>query len=355
MVGLVAVCVVILAAAAVGLGLGGFGSHSAIGASPAPSSAAVPSPDPIAALRRPMNLPAVPEGAPCPISQTTTVAGIGPLPGPGPVYPLTTTVGGVVYFDLATAPYGPGSMVTWVAAQGFRGPVLIRGAALRGGQQLHFGPDERAELVITTAAIPTQLGPPGWAALEDDFTVIPDAGCYGYQIDGPTFSTVITFGAMPASDLAGALRRPLNLPTLARGTTCPATTPRQVVDWQGPAIGAGPVYSVGYDARGNIRWAGSQQDGGWYYVKILWFETPGTGPFLIRGKQLDGPNQVGFGSDPVPSPELVLEPSDEVGVANAAPGWHSFVAYTRVRAPGCYAYQVDTGSGSEAIVFKAGP
>ena len=166
---------------------------------------------------------------------------------------------------------------------------------------------------------------------------------------------MITFGAVPASDLTGALRRPLNLPTLASGASCPTTKPRQVVDWQGSAIGAGPVYSVGYDASGNIRWAGSQQDGGWYYVKILWFEAPGTGPFLIRGTQLDGPNQVGFGSDPIPSPELVLETSDQVGVANASPGWHSYVAFTRVRAAGCYAYQVDTGSGSEKVVFEAGP
>jgi hypothetical protein len=246
-------------------------------------------------------------------------------------------------------------MVTWIAAQGFPGPVLIRGAALRGGQPLYFGPDERPELIITTSALPTQLGPPGWAALEDDFTVIPAAGCYGYQIDGPTFSTVITFGAVPASDLAGALRRPLTLPRLASGAACPATKPRSVVDWSGSAIGAGPVYSVGYDASGNIRWGGSLQDGGWYYVKILWFETPGTGPILIRGQQLDGPNKVGFGSDPVPTPELMLEASDQVGVANASPGWQSFVAYTRVRAPGCYAYQVDTGSGSETIVFQAGP
>jgi hypothetical protein len=355
LVAVVAFGVVILAGAAVGLGLGGLASHRTTGASPGSSSSAAPSPDLIAALRRPMHLPAVPAGAPCPISQTTTVAGVGALPGPGPVYPLTTTVGGVVYFDPATAPYGPGTMVTWVAAPGFRGPVLIRGWALRSGQPLHFGPDELPELVITTNALPTQLGPPGWAGLEDDFTVIPDAGCYGYQIDGPTFSTVITFGAVPAMDLAGALRRPLTLPRLASGAACPAATPRPVVDWSGPAIGPGPVYSVGYDARGNIRWAGSQQDGGWYYVKILWFETPGTGPFLIRGKQLDGPNEVGFGSDPVPSPELVLEASDQVRVANASPGWHSYVAYTRVRAPGCYAYQVDTGSGSETIAFEAGP
>jgi hypothetical protein len=84
-------------------------------------------------------------------------------------------------------------------------------------------------------------------------------------------------------------------------------------------------------------------------------ETPGTGPILVRGHQLDGSNQLGFGPDPVPKPELVLEASDAVGVSNESPGWDSYVAYTRVQAPGCYAYQVDTGSSSETIAFEAGP
>jgi hypothetical protein len=319
------------------------------------SPSAVPSIDSLEALHRPLDLPTLAAGAPCPITSPTTVAGLGTLPGPGPVYPMTTTVNGVVFFDPASAPNGPGANVSWVAAPGFRGPVLIRGGSLRGGQPLRFASAELSELAITPTDLPTQIGPPGWVILEDDFTVIPGAGCYAYQLDGPTFSTVVTFAAQPAASLADALRRPLTLPKLAAGGSCPAITPRQVVDWSGLAIGLGPVYSVGYDASGNIRWAGSQQDGGWYYIKILWFEPPGTGPIVIRGRQLDGPNQVGFGADPVPAPELVLDASDAVGVSNETPGWLSYVAYTRVRAAGCYAYQVDTASGSEIIGFEAGP
>ncbi len=318
------------------------------------SPSPLPSPD-YEALHRPLQLPTLPVGAPCPITPTTTPAGLTSLPGSGPIYPMATTVGGVVYFDPASPPNGPGALVTWMAAPGFRGPVLIRGGSLRGGGALTFGPAEQPELLIPTTDIPTPMGPPGWAALESDRTVFPDGGCYGYQIDGPTFSTVITFAAQPAAGLADALQRPLHLPTLAAGASCPATAPRPIVTWSGSAIGPGPVYSIGYDPAGNISWAGSQVDGGWFYVKILWLTAPGTGPILIRGGQLDGANPLGFGSDPVPAPQLVLEASDAVGVSGATPGWLSYVAYTRVRAPGCYAYQVDTGPAARRFTFEAGP
>ena len=39
----------------------------------------------------------------------------------------------------------------------------------------------------------------------------------------------------------------------------------------------------------------------------------------------------------------------------SSPGWLNYVAYTRIRAPGCYAYQVDTAAASEVIAFEAGP
>ena len=314
----------------------------------------LPSPE-YEALHRPLQLPTVPVGAPCPITPTITPAGLTSLPGSGPIYPMTTTVGGVVYFDPPSPANGPGALVTWMAAPGFRGPVLIRGEALRSRVALTFGPTETAELLIPTTDIPTPMGPSGWAALESDRTVFPDGNCYGYQIDGPTFSTIITFAAQPASDLAGALQRPLHLPTLAPGAACPVTAPRPIVTWSGPGIGPGPVYSIGYSPAGNISWAGSQSVDGWFYVKILWLTAPGTGPILIRGGQLDGTNPLGFGSDPVSASELVLQASDAVGVSGATPGWLSYVAYTAIRAPGCYAYQVDTGSGSETIPFEAGP
>jgi len=71
------------------------------------------------------------------------------------------------------------------------------------------------------------------------------------------------------------------------------------------------------------------------------------GPVLIRGRQVGGPAAVGFGEGHTPYDELQL-----LGKAMGAPPgeWPSF---TRVQAPGCYAYQVDGTSFSKVIVFRA--
>jgi hypothetical protein len=72
-----------------------------------------------------------------------------------------------------------------------------------------------------------------------------------------------------------------------------------------------------------------------------------SGPVLIRGRELGGSHAVGFGEGHTPYDELQL-----LGRAMGAPRgqWPSF---TRVRSPGCYAYQVDGTSFSEVIVFRA--
>ena len=70
---------------------------------------------------------------------------------------------------------------------------------------------------------------------------------------------------------------------------------------------------------------------------------------LVRGRQLDGPNEVrfvhgypGFTAEKIlnPVPELRIEGSDTPSL-------------TRVRAPGCYAYQVDGRTFSYLVVFEA--
>jgi hypothetical protein len=72
-----------------------------------------------------------------------------------------------------------------------------------------------------------------------------------------------------------------------------------------------------------------------------------TGAVLVRGRQLDGPTQVGFDLGPGWTnrvlPEIRLFGPDE--------GLHP--AATFLRTPGCYAYQVDTLRSSYLIVFEA--
>jgi hypothetical protein len=85
---------------------------------------------------------------------------------------------------------------------------------------------------------------------------------------------------------------------------------------------------------------GSKWDAG----RVTWTASAGfTGPILIRGRAASGPGTVGFGEGRVPYDELQL-----YAAPGKPPQWQSF---TRVPGPGCYAYQVDTASGSAVIAF----
>jgi hypothetical protein len=51
----------------------------------------------------------------------------------------------------------------------------------------------------------------------------------------------------------------------------------------------------------------SRVEGGWYYAKVLWVASPAhPGPFLVQGRQLDGPRRLRFGEGPQPAAELLL-------------------------------------------------
>lgn len=152
--------------------------------------------------------------------------------------------------------------------------------------------------------------------------------------------------------MPAALRRPLHLPRLQAGTKCPASGSRS-----GPVggllTGPGPVSPVFADvlplapARGAF--AGSR----WTGAKVLWVaDATYAGPVLIRGRQLDGPRAVGFGSGVVPLRELqLLRPGARS--ADEPTGYREWPSYTRVPGPGCYGYQVDGTSFSTTIVFLA--
>ncbi len=87
----------------------------------------------------------------------------------------------------------------------------------------------------------------------------------------------------------------------------------------------------------------------WSGTKRVWLlDTRYASRALVRGRQLDGPNEVrfvhgypGFTAGKILNPvrELLIEGND-------AP------SLTRVRAPGCYAYQVDGRTFSYLIVFE---
>ncbi|MEO7000220.1 MAG: hypothetical protein ABI068_00285 [Ktedonobacterales bacterium] len=168
-------------------------------------------------------------------------------------------------------------------------------------------------------------------------------------------------------------QRPLRLPVVAAGAACPTTTGRTVYSTFGFAVGAGPLYAVGF----------SQDDGaslaipptgdaavsppGWAaLIRVMLVSQPSySGPALVRGGQLDGAHTLrfnggieetsyGYNGDLAGQPSL---PAIHLIVTGAYPAgsWYSEFIYVRFQAPGCYALQLDGLSFEEVITFRALP
>jgi hypothetical protein len=159
--------------------------------------------------------------------------------------------------------------------------------------------------------------------------------------------------ALGAADALGKLRRPLHLPRLAPGERCPVTPLGRANGWR--AQGPGPVYPVGaypalwfsYPPTRQQLWYGSR----WSGQKILWIARPSyRGPVLIRGRRLDGPEELRFERGLNPEREMLLKSVDG---SSGTTGWQNRPSFTRLRAAGCYAWQVDGPSFSRVIVFRA--
>jgi hypothetical protein len=159
------------------------------------------------------------------------------------------------------------------------------------------------------------------------------------------------------------LARPLHLPSLAAGESCPAT-PGERIDtslFSGVALGNGPVRVLLAD-RGSLLHGqvdlGSQQQLGdahgsrWFAVQTLWFSTPGyNGPFVVRGQRLAGTGsmEVQPGSTGLaPGSGPLIVPSGPT--INTSDGYRTVPGSSWVTAPGCYAWQVDGKGFSDVIV-----
>ena len=151
------------------------------------------------------------------------------------------------------------------------------------------------------------------------------------------------------------LRRPLRVPTLAAGVDCPASAARRNGD--GTAFpyflfGPGPAYPTlgASSGRASVGLTWSPTDPaypGWAGTKVLWAVPRYAGAVLIRGRQLDGVSDVGFDVGPQWTRSVLPE------IRLVGPEYDLHPAATFVRAPGCYAYQVDTFRSSYLIVFEA--
>ena len=180
----------------------------------------------------------------------------------------------------------------------------------------------------------------------------------------PTFTTGPTASPIPPSPWAQLEARPLSLPTVAPGAACPVTQ-GQAISGSGYAFlyGKGPAYVAVGETNGTLQYdpAPALDSGSsWGLAQIRWEVGPTfTGPLLIRGRQIDGSQSIGFngGEGFTPTNPSGTEPiANELRFLIVQPSgnqWYRAVSFVRLKSPGCYAYQFDGASFSEVIIFVA--
>jgi hypothetical protein len=157
-----------------------------------------------AALRRPLHLPILARGARCPVSKVDRSVPWGRIRifggsgiGTGPVYPGLGATSGLLNAVKDTQYGGPwqGEKVFWYVAPSYRGRVLIRGRRLDGPGWLGFNGTRvpKDELRIEPYDTVSWSGQPRYSRGIPSGVRALTSGCYGAQIDGTTFSSVVVF------------------------------------------------------------------------------------------------------------------------------------------------------------------
>lgn len=87
-------------------------------------------------------------------------------------------------------------------------------------------------------------------------------------------------------------------------------------------------------------------------VATLWVSRPSyQGPVLVRGGRLDRSGRIGFGRRPREELRLPAGLPWTTQPIDLPPGWRAAEIPTRIRHPGCYAFQVDGRGFSYVLTF----
>lgn len=346
------------------------------------------------ALRRPFRAPPISAGEPCPTTSADgTLAARGVVPpfgalpawGRGPAYPTGLGLGPQPLFQFEYPPqpgsgweasgWG-GSKNIWVISPSYGGPVLVRGRQLDGPNEIRFEngrPAFTAESALHPSGELRLHGPETYG--NPSTTRLRAAGCYAFQIDGRGFTYAIVFEARIVTRAPAAARRwtwrslhrRLHVPRIEHGAGCPISLPATNVDFArygiGRGLGAGPAYPIfgGVPPFATLDYVRPQPTNefagsAWGGQKVLWFVHPRyRGPVLIRGRRLDGRELVRFDRGILPPREIRIAPPVQIDPIRDRPydPIRERASYTRLRAPGCYGYQLDGLGFSRVVVFRA--
>jgi hypothetical protein len=263
-------------------------------------------------------------------------------------------------------------MAMWPPDQADDGGLEVTPLDGRAAQRLHarrFTLGRRGRVALAVCAIalavlaPLASLPSIRAAFAGLFpTPTPPTVVENASLSIVSVSTAATTDIAPSA-WARLRARPLRLPSLAPGATCPAAQGRVVQPGFGPAIGDGPAYIVGMGTDGVLQATGPAQQGPgsatWGGQFTMFVIAPHYhGPVLARGHQLDGSHALLFngGLDQLngfdqSTPTLLSQLRLDGDPAYGAP-WPNFPALLRMQAPGCYGIQLDGDTFSEVMVFR---
>jgi hypothetical protein len=167
---------------------------------------------------RPVRLPALREGEPCPLSGAIELpgipaeAGLGPGTGPGklsegPVYVAFPSIPRNLDLLPPTRRGRRTATILVTSRESYRGPVLLRGRRLAGGADIDFATSSvgRPELRLPAGPWEERMGrfrvwgravdpEPRWRVAIVDVS-LGTGGCYGFRLDGSSFSYAILFSA----------------------------------------------------------------------------------------------------------------------------------------------------------------
>ena len=117
--------------------------------------------------------------------------------GNGPVRPVGMPNGVLSFVAPSADPLNPfrnsswgGNKVLWAVAPSVRSDVLIRGRQLDGPGDLRFGLGTTPNAQLLLRAVDAASDTDGWRGYPSE-TRVQHRGCYGYQIDTASNSTVV--------------------------------------------------------------------------------------------------------------------------------------------------------------------